>query len=197
MLLCISTAIAANAQIGYQVALLSSATGEPRANETVNAKVEITDAKNNLVHSETQSATTNDFGILSLVVGNEKTFENVATDNTLPLYISVTVGGTLIGKSQILSVPVAEVAKKLKSDISLDELCGKRWNVSDHQYITFYKDGTCVHNFDSQTGNTTYEIEGNTIYVYNYWYSGAPYNEWDNDLYILRFKGSKLYQHRR
>ena len=166
-----------DAQIGYQVALLSSATGEPRANETVSVNVAITDSKDNSVYSGTQTVTSNDFGILSLTVGNSDTFKDVAIGR-LPLFISVSVDGRLIGKSQILSVPVAEVATTLKSDFTLDDLCGKLWiinsrNTSNGLYqidYTFNKNGTCVYR-DIGKGevysyNLLYRIEGNNIYVY-------------------------------
>ena len=57
--------MAAQAQIGYQVSLLNTATGEPRANVTVNAQVTITDSQDNIIYSDSQQATTNDFGVLS------------------------------------------------------------------------------------------------------------------------------------
>ena len=65
------------AQIGYQVSLLNSATGEPRANETVSISVAITNSEDKEIFSSTQSATTNDFGVLSLQIGNSTTFDNV------------------------------------------------------------------------------------------------------------------------
>ena len=176
ILACLFFSVATHAQIGYQVALLNSATGKPRANETVKAEITITDTKNGIVCSETQSVTSNDFGILSFTVGNADTFKDVALGR-LPLFISVTVNEVLIGKSQILSVPVAEVANRLKSDFTLDELC-KEWVLSDDQYYknsyVFEKDGTFVYTHrykDSQYGYTKtfrgfYEIEGNSIYIY-------------------------------
>ena len=109
LLLC-TFSVMANAQIGYQVTLLNFATGEPRANETVNVTVTISNSANAIVCSETKSATTNEFGILSVSVGSEGSFAK--TDWTkLPFYISATVDGVMIGKSQLLSVPVAEHAK--------------------------------------------------------------------------------------
>ncbi|OKZ26360.1 MAG: hypothetical protein BHV84_07510 [Prevotella sp. AG:487_50_53] len=53
------TATVSSAQVGYQVSLLNTATGEPRANTTVNAKVEITDSQDNVIFSGTQQATSN------------------------------------------------------------------------------------------------------------------------------------------
>ena len=112
IILCIlAIPVTSRAQIGYQVSLLNTATGEPRAGVTVSAAVTITDSSDKIVYTGTQQATTNDFGVLSLAVGDDATFKN-ADWSKLPFFISVTVDGTLVGKSQILSVPVAEYAKK-------------------------------------------------------------------------------------
>ena len=141
-------ASSAKAQIGYQVSLLNKATGEPRANTTVNATITITDSQDGIVYTGTQRATSNDFGVLSLAVGNADTFQKVDTGK-LPLYISVSVDGTLIGKTQILSVPVAEVANRLKSSFTKENLIGT-WKYSYttedgytiYYAITFTSDGS-------------------------------------------------------
>lgn len=98
------------AQIGYQVSLLNSATGEPRANETVSVFVQITNRVGESIYGQTQSATTNDFGILSLAIGNANMFNNVDWSKR-PLFISATVDGKFLGKTQILTVPVAGYAR--------------------------------------------------------------------------------------
>ena len=171
MLSCIAPA--ASAQVGYQVSLLNTATGEPRANTTVNAKVEITDSQDNVIFSGTQQATSNDFGVLQLSVGDVDTF-NKADTGKMPFFISVTVDGLLIGKSQILSVPVAEVANRMKSSFTMDDLLGTwayyknstNWNC----YSTFYDNGTMTVNGNSEgnisTDSYNYEIEGNSIFAY-------------------------------
>ena len=101
-----------HSQIGYQVTLLNTATGEPRANETVSVALDITDSAGGVIYSGTQTATSNDFGVLSLTVGNATTFD--------------TVDGVLIGRSQILSVPVAEYAKRT-GQLTPEILCSKTW----------------------------------------------------------------------
>ena len=53
--------LAVHAQIGYQVSLLNSKTGEPHVNETVSVKIEITDYEGSMIYSANQNATTNDF----------------------------------------------------------------------------------------------------------------------------------------
>lgn len=100
----------ADAQIGYQVSLLKSATGEPRANECVSCTVNLTNAEGDVVYKGTQSVITNEFGVASLVVGDNQTFANMDWKK-LPLFVEVTVDGKSVGKTQVLSVPVAEFAK--------------------------------------------------------------------------------------
>lgn len=199
ILACLFLPVASHAQIGYQVALLNSATGKPRANETVKAEVTITDSKNSTVCSETQSVVSNDFGILSFTVGKADTFKDVAIGR-LPLFVSVTVDGVLIGKSQILSVPVAEVASTLKSDFTLDELCGKEWVLSTDKAeeclsVFFKKDGTCLYTI--KTVSNTYEhqaafvVEGNTIFIYRVYLSSFGHTA--NEMFVLRWVNGTLY----
>ena len=118
-----------SAQIGYQVSLLNSATGEPRVAETVEVKITLTNSEGTTIHEETQTETTNDFGILSLAVGNSSTFEEVDWSK-LPFFISVSVDGKLVGKSQVLTVPVAEYAKK--TGILTKELLVGTWSCIRH-----------------------------------------------------------------
>ena len=170
MLSCIASA--ASAQVGYQVSLLNTATGEPRANTTVNTKVEITDSHDNVIFSGTQQATSNDFGVLQLSVGDADTF-NKADTGKMPFFISVTVDGLLIGKSQILSVPVAEVANKMKSSFTKEFLIGT-WKANSIEWTSlfqFNEDMTMVWTLSDSDGYSisdyyTYEIDGNTIWCY-------------------------------
>ena len=166
VLLCIlaNMFVAAHAQIGYQIALLNTATGEARANTSVNATVTITDSANGIVYTGTQRVTSNDFGILSLVIGDANTFSNVDTSK-MPFFIEVSVDGTLIGKSQILSVPVAEVAKRLKSSLSVEDLVG-RWRYVDGIYecvYTFTSDGKYRLDDGQYHESGLYEIDGPNV----------------------------------
>ena len=189
--------IVTNAQIGYQVALLNSATGKPRANETVEATITITDSKNETVYTVTQQATSNDFGILSFTIGNSDTFKDVAIGR-LPLFISVSVNNVLIGKSQILNVPTAEIANTLKSDFTLEELCSKKWypNYEDKYYYLFNKDGTFIHysEEDGEICRGKYFIEGNNIYAIET--SNNFYSFKDLDLHVLRYINGHLWEKR-
>lgn len=170
-----------NAQIGYQVSLLNSATGEPRAGETVNVSITLTNSTNATIYSQTQSATTNDFGILSLAIGNANTFNNVDW-NKLPFFISAYVDGKLIGRSQILTVPVAEYAKKTryaqysdtadyahKTGVLTKALLEGTWTGGDINY-TFDADCNCVQTYHDNPSNVErfkYSIDGNHVYVHN------------------------------
>lgn len=173
--------IASSAQIGYQVSLLNSATGEPRAGETVNVSITLTNSANATIYSQTQSATTNDFGILSLAIGNANTFNNVDW-NKLPFFISAYVDGKLIGRSQILTVPVAEYAKKTKyaqysgtadyahkTGVLTKALLEGTW-IGGYRDYTFDADSNCVQTFHdnpSYVNRLKYSIDGNHVYVYN------------------------------
>lgn len=197
MLLCIAYTFTSKAQIGYQVSLLNTATGEPRANVTVNASVIITNSKGESIYSGSQSATTNDFGVLSLTVGNANTFKNVDFSK-IPFFIEVSVDGKMIGRSQILNVPVAEAAKTIVSVIPKEALSKKytfTWyevtNLegkidSESTEIQLYEGGTfTLIELDTENSNTrmvekfsgSYEVEGNSIYLFS-----KPY------LYVMRYK---------
>ena len=146
------------AQIGYQVSLLNTATGEPRANENVEVIIEITDSEGTSICKETKNATTNDFGVLSLQVGNSTTFEN-ADWSKLPFYVSATVDDILVGKSQILNVPVAEAAKTLVGNVSKSDIVGT-WKSrppfydSDIVYV-FKEDNSFYRLFPNGEGSNT------------------------------------------
>lgn len=158
------------AQIGYQVSLLNSATGEPRVNVSVEAEVTITNSDDEEIYKGTQRATSNDFGVIQLTVGNQSTFKDVDWSK-LPFFIEVSVDGTVIGKSQILTVPIAEAAKYLAPGIDIEDLVGT-WSFGDGDYvrqIVFSRDGKGIRS--EKKGNYvdsvdfSYDIEGKNIYV--------------------------------
>ncbi|MDE6017990.1 MAG: hypothetical protein K2G85_04155 [Muribaculaceae bacterium] len=151
------------AQIGYQVSLLNNATGEPRANERVKVTVKITDSKDNVVCEETKNETTNDFGVISMNVGDSDTFSN-ADWNNLPFYIEASVDGRLIGKSQLLSVPVAEYAKHTGS-LTIELLCSKEWKHidDDGSYSRSYQFNKNGKYFRSDSLNGEYDVVGDKV----------------------------------
>ena len=156
------------AQIGYQVSLLNSATGEPRANVLVEAEVTITNSDDEEIYKGTQRATSNDFGVIQLTVGNQSTFKDVNW-NKLPFFIEVSVDGTVIGKSQILTVPIAEAAKYLAPGIDIDDLVGT-WSWKSYYgevySFTFRRDFSGTLNTKDKKEQFTYEIEGKNLMIY-------------------------------
>jgi len=146
------------AQIGYQISLLNTATGEPRANETVNVTVTLTNSEGGIIYTGNQSATTNDFGVLSLTIGDADTFKEVDVTK-MPFYVEVSANGVSIGKSQVLSVPIAEYAKRTGA-LTKDLLVGT-W-VKEYSYQAVINSSYIVTQKD-EDGNT-HEI--NIPYTY-------------------------------
>lgn len=156
------------AQVGYQVTILDTATGEPRANETISATITISGAGSTICN-EVKTATTDEFGVLSLEVGNSSTFENVDWSQ-LPLYISASVDGVMIGRTQILSVPVAEYAKQTGA-LTKKILCGRTWSGvgSDGSSISisFSSSGRFSYNGLNKSISGHYGLCGNTVGLEN------------------------------
>ena len=153
----------ASAQIGYQVSLLNSATGQPRAGETVTVGVKLTNSENATVYTTQQKATSNDFGVLSLSIGDAETFEELDW-NKLPLYIEVSIDGVLIAKSQVLSVPVAEYAKKSGFVLTRDFLASRTWEWVDWS-LMFNSNGNVVIDAEGDRFGGNYYIDGNSVFI--------------------------------
>ncbi|MBQ2969561.1 MAG: hypothetical protein IJE15_04135 [Bacteroidaceae bacterium] len=145
LLLVAMPSIATFAQIGYQVSLLNSATGQPRAGETVTVDIKLTNCENAEVYTTRQKTTSNDFGVLSLSVGDVQTFEKLDW-NKLPLYIEVSIDGVLIAKSQVLSVPVAEYAKRSGFVLTKRMLISKAWKTTVPEFSSLYGRGLLTFN---------------------------------------------------
>ena len=146
--------------------MLNQADGTPRANETVKVDVAITNSEGHEICREEKSATTDDFGILSLTIGNSTTFETVDFTK-LPFYISATVDGVLIGKSQMLNVPVAEYAKRT-GVLTREFLNGTKWVLVDANYS--FDDKHCIYDESEIDIHDVYdyEIVGNQVIAYQY-----------------------------
>lgn len=163
--------LSASAQIGYQVSVLDQATGEPRANENISVLIELSNSAGDVILAESKAAVTNDFGVVSLQVGSESTFDGMDWSK-LPLFISATVDGVLIGKSQVLTVPVAEYAKKT-GVLTKEILCGKTWtHTGEYGRESFsfsvedtYRCSSTDRYGKVETVGGSYEIEGNTIFL--------------------------------
>lgn len=169
LLLCTAISLCTSAQIGYQVSLLNNATGEPRANERVSVTVKITDSEGKTVCEETKNETSNDFGVISMSIGNSETFAN-ADWSKLPFFIEASVDGHRLGRSQLLSVPVAEHAKHT-GNLTREILMSESWDCGDGSGYTLvfkkdkvylhYKDGNIKYIFNQ------YVIDGNFVILYD------------------------------
>ena len=170
------------AQIAYQVSLLNASTGEPRANVSVEAEVTITNSDDKEIYKGTKSATSNDFGVIQLTVGNQSTFKDVDWSK-LPFFIEVSVDGTVIGKSQILTVPIAEAAKYIAPGIDIEDIVGT-WIDDEENELVLYSDGTGVYNYYyGDKVKLSYEIEGKTVYIYRGIKHMYPYRIHNGKLY--------------
>lgn len=159
--------VSAQAQIGYQISLLNTATGEPRANEKVNVNVTLTNNAGDIILTENKSATTNDFGVLSLTIGNANTFKDVDLSK-LPFWIEVSANGVVIGKTQVLSVPVAEAAKRIAPALTKEELCSRTWYLfNSRMSVNFSSNGSVRLTMgEDETYTGSYEIEGPCLWLY-------------------------------
>lgn len=153
--------VSADAQIGYQLTVFDPAKKTPKANQSVSATVTITDSSGSTLCTETVSGTTDDFGILSMQIGNASTFSNVDWSK-LPLWISATVDGITISKTQILNVPVAEYAKAT-GQLTHAILSSKVWKTE--RYTLIFKNGnvtvTSLRPDDDPPRVMKYYITGN------------------------------------
>lgn len=187
ILLTMLLAFSTSAQVGYQVSLLDTKSGEPRANEKTTVLVKISDSKGNIICNETQSVTSDAFGVLSLTVGNETTFSNVDWNN-LPLSISASVDGILIGSSSVLNVPVAEYAKAT-GVLTMEMLVGRTISMYKDCSMTFASNGIATFSspYESDTERCQFEIDGNNVYVYRHNNYGwvFHYSVKNNKFYVI------------
>lgn len=98
----------------YQ-AVLRNTSGEVRANADLIVEVSILhgSATGSSVYNETHNTTTNSTGLINLVIGSKDTTDfNTIEWADGPYFIQIEVDGSLIGTSQLLSVPYAKYATK-------------------------------------------------------------------------------------
>lgn len=119
------------AGFNYQ-AVLRDASGNIRANANVAIRIDIikTSATGTSVYAETFAATTNTFGLINLQVGKgtvvSGTF-NTIDWSTGSYFIKITIDGTEMSTSQMMSVPYALYASKAGNGFSgaYNDLTGK------------------------------------------------------------------------
>ena len=93
-------------------AIVRDASGNIKKNANVTVAFDIVDQSDNALYSESHSVTTNDFGIINLVIGKGSTSDDfsIVDWTTDELSIKVTLDGTVMGTSPLLSVPYANYA---------------------------------------------------------------------------------------
>ncbi|WP_321376295.1 hypothetical protein [uncultured Draconibacterium sp.] len=102
----------------YQ-AVLRDASGQILANQSVEIGIAILQGSpiGSEVFAETHSVTTNNFGLANLQIGSVNTVEMESIDwSAGPYFIEVSVDGTVVGTSQLLSVPFAMRAVTVEND---------------------------------------------------------------------------------
>ena len=100
-----------NEGFNYQ-AIVRDASGNILKNGDVTIAFDIIDQSDNVLYSESHTVTTNDYGIVNLIIGKGTTTDDFSSiDWKLDeLSIKVTLDGTVMGTSPILSVPYANYA---------------------------------------------------------------------------------------
>ena len=200
------SAISIHAQIGYQVSLLNTATGEPRANEKVTAKIELSNSDGEVVYSETQTGVTNEFGVLSLTIGNAQSLSTIDWSK-YPMFISVSVDNVLIGKTQVMSVPYANAVVPLSKDILIGTWSGTKTIVSETSVekttkcFVFNSNGnlTYINNqswdrvSENGTYNGYYTISGDDIYCFYLYHEEHTTYQNDYEGIHLKYLNGKLY----
>jgi uncharacterized protein (TIGR02145 family) len=106
----------------YQ-AVIRDASGNVRANANITIDIAILQgtANGSQVFIETHNVTTNDFGLVNLEIGSKNASGFAAMDwSAGPYFVKVSVDGTEMGTSQLLSVPYALYAKIAENGFSGD-----------------------------------------------------------------------------
>ncbi len=107
----------------YQ-AVLRDASGNILANQNIEIQVDILQgsASGSAIFSENHSTTTNNFGLVNLTVGSISSTNFSSIDWTDgPFFIQISVDGTVMGTSQLLSVPFAMHAITVENDAVEDD----------------------------------------------------------------------------
>lgn len=171
-----------HAQIGYQVSLIDTKTGEPQANKTVQVTVTLSDNAGTSIISQTQSATSDALGVISLTIGNSETFKDVDWTK-LPFWVAASVDGITIGRTQVLTVPVAEYAKRT-GDLTIKKLCSRSWDYNGC-IMRFHSNGTGIQVYNAENQGFTYYIWGNMI--------GVLYDEGYSELLLYNPNTGRLF----
>lgn len=134
----------------YQ-AVLRDSDGNIRSNESLELGITIlqTSASGTEVYSETHSTGTNDHGLINVVIGEGTTSDNLsAVDwSSGPYFVEIQVDGTVMGTTQLLSVPYALHAETVTSYTETDPV----YSSSEATNIT----ATDITNLGNLSGTNT------------------------------------------
>ena len=141
----------------YQ-AIVRDALENLKKNQSVSIDFEILDASNVAVYSESHTATTNDYGLVNLVIGQGTTSDDFsAIDWGNGTYsVNVNIDGTDMGTSQLWSVPYATYASNGITQAQADSITANT-----------AKTGITTVQTDAITANTA-KVAGATATELNY-----------------------------
>ena len=142
------------AYFNYQAAL-RDAGGNVLANEEVEITIEILEdaADGTVVYTQTETLTTTEQGLINLQVGNGSDLEGINWDNHHH-FIRLTVDGTEMGASELLTVPYA-----MYSDMARFADQASVANIAEDATNAVYAD-TSVY-----AQNVQWNVSGNTAYA--------------------------------
>lgn len=186
--LLVLTGLIANAQIGYQLVAVDRETGEPKANQNVNVEITITDNDGTEIFSIKEPRKTDNVGMVEMTLGSSNTFDNVDWSK-LPLWISAKVDDTSLGRTEILSVPVAEYAKHT-GELTIDILCSKtHYSSYQDSPIKFNRNGTGTLGGREDPYEFRYTIVGNAVICVLTNTSGCLNGVYNSESGVLSFGG--------
>jgi len=145
----------------YQ-AVLRDGSGEIKTNTDVKVEISILQgsASGSTAYSETHDATTNSHGLITLNIGDGSTSDNLGAIDWSkgPYFIKISVDGTVMGTSQLLSVPYAMYAKKAGNTFngSYTELDNVPENIDEDYTDDFSGDYSDLNNAPDLSDTSNY-----------------------------------------
>jgi uncharacterized protein (TIGR02145 family) len=111
-LICLLSCSQAPHAFNYQ-AILRNTDGTLMTNQTVPIQISIVDNESVSAYLETHQATTSEFGLVNLVIGQGETSDDLSAVDwgAGPYFLEITVNGNLLGSSPLLGVPYALYAE--------------------------------------------------------------------------------------
>jgi len=108
------SSVFAQVPVGFNYqAILRDENGIVRANEAITLQISIMDQEGLAFYTEVHDATTNEYGLANVVIGQGTTSHNFSTVDWSagPYYLNITVNGEDLGSIPLLSVPYALFAE--------------------------------------------------------------------------------------